>query len=67
MAIHTPIRWISQKPWQERSFTEPAEALSWLSTGTGLTARQIASHLTERVPEAKLWNKIALLGKSSAA
>ncbi len=59
MAINSAITWLGNKPWLEKTFTDPQRGLAWLSKASrSLSPSLIAGDIARIVPAAQLWPKL---------
>lgn len=59
MAINSAITWLGNKPWLEKTFTDPQLALEWLTRAArSLSPALIASEIGRVVPPSELWPKL---------
>lgn len=57
-AVNTAINWLSKKPYIERIFDEPMEALLWLNRyHTGVDPEAARRDIHSKVSAGKLWDR----------
>lgn len=62
MAINSAITWLGNKPWLERTFTDPQRGLAWLTQAArSLSPELIAVEIERVVPPSELWPKLKRL------
>lgn len=59
LAINSAITWLGNKPWVEKTFTDPQRALAWLTQAAqSLSPAVIARDIERTVPPGELWPKL---------
>ena len=60
LAINTAINWLSRKPYQERTFGDPAEAIAWLAQcNPAIHPAELAKKILATIPAGSRWRLLA--------